>query len=565
MTLTDKRWQLASPITPEADNNLKDYAPTLRQVLFNRGIGTAAEAETFLNAPLPHTDPFLLLEMGTAVARIRRAITDGERIVIYGDYDVDGVTASVLMVETLRALNANVDNYIPNRFDEGYGLNKDALTELKQTGAGLVITVDCGIRSIPEAEHARSIGLDMIITDHHSPAADLPPALAVINPKRDGDPYPEKLLAGVGVAYKLACALLKVAGEPLDPESLLDLVAIGTVADLVPLTGENRPLVRHGLALLRATRRQGVLSLLGVAGVPPATLNAGHIGFIIGPRLNAAGRLADAQEAFNLLTCTDVFKAGALAQALDDRNRERQEVTRAVQTRADELAGAGDPDKLILFALDASFNLGVVGLAAARLVEAHYRPAVVAGQEGEFTRASCRSIPEFHITAALDECADLIDHHGGHAAAAGFTVLTSRYPELVKRLEAIARRELGGKDLRPLLNADAEVPLVDLQASLLKDLDKLQPTGYGNREPAFISRGVLAKSVKAVGKEGAHLKLVVSDGWVMMDAIAFRQGHWAGKIPPKLDILYNFEMNEFNGRQRLQLNVKDIKASEGGL
>jgi single-stranded-DNA-specific exonuclease len=556
----EKRWQVASPLTPEADENLKDHPPVLRQVLFNRGIATAAAAETFLNPPAPDSDPYLLTDMAAAVGRIRRAVAERERIVIYGDYDVDGVTASVLMVETLRALGAEVDNYIPNRFDEGYGLNVEALSELQNQGAGLVVAVDCGIRSVAEAEHARSIGLDLIITDHHSAGPQLPPALAVINPKREGDAYPEKALAGVGVAWTLARALLD--GGALDPGSLLDLVAVGTVADLVPLTGENRALVRHGLAQLRAARRQGLLSLMGVAGIAPATVNAGNIGFGLGPRLNAAGRLADAQEAFRLLMSADAAEAGRLAQELDNRNRERQEITRAMQARAAELAGADDPEKLILFAHDPMFNLGVVGLAASRLMEAHHRPAVVSGEEGEWTRGSCRSIPDFHITAALDECAGLLDHHGGHAAAAGFTVLTSRYPELVACLEAIAARELAGKDLRPVLYADAEVPLVDLTGELLRQLDRLQPTGYGNREPAFVTRGVQAKYPKAVGREAAHLKFGVTDGWVTMDAIAFRQGHWAGRMPPKVDLLYNFELNDFNGRQTLQLNVRDIKASE---
>lgn len=558
----EKRWQIAPPLTPEANEELKAYPAALRQALFNRGIATAAAAEVFLAAPLPRHDPALLLGMPAAVARIRAAIAAQEPIVIYGDYDVDGVTASALLVETLSALKARVSNYIPNRFEEGYGLNPEALSELKNQGAGLVITVDCGIRSVAEAEHAGAIGLDLIITDHHSPGPALPPALAVINPKREDDPYPEKMLAGVGVAWKLACALLE-GDAALDPESLLDLVAIGTVADLVPLTGENRPLVRQGLARIRQSQRQGVLSLLGVAGIAPAGVNAGHIGFGLGPRLNAAGRLAEAQEAFDLLMSRDVQHAGQLAQALDNRNRDRQEITRAIQARADEIAGGGDPARLILFARDPSFNLGVVGLAAARLMEAHYRPAIVAGEDGEFTRASCRSIPEFHITEALDECADLLEHHGGHAAAAGFTIRTAKYPALVARLEDIARRELGQKDLRPLLHADAEVPLQDLQASLLQALDDLQPTGYGNRQPAFVSRNLEVKSWRAVGQEGAHLKLVVSDGWVHMDAIAFRQGHWAGQLPKRVDLLYNFEMNEFNGRQMLQLNVRDIKPSEG--
>ncbi len=373
--------------------------------MFNRGHATAAAARAFLRAEVnSDTNPMQLLGMETAVARIRRALQDGELIAIYGDYDVDGVTATALLVQTLRSLGGNVKGYIPNRFEEGYGLNPDAFDTLKAEGVGLVISVDCGIRSPAEALHAKTIGLDLIISDHHHPDADLPEALAVINPKRDGDPYPDKDLAGVGVAYKIAEALHRtLQPSSLQLETLFDLVALGTVADLAPLTGENRMLVRKGLLKIRATSRQGLYSLANVANLSLPKTTAVDIGFLLGPRLNAAGRLDSALAAFDLLTTEDVFIAGQLAQKLDVQNRERQALTRKIQEQAEQMAMDDDPTAHLMFAVHPDFNSGVVGLAASRLVETFYRPAAVGQVGDETTRCSCRSIPEFHITAALDE------------------------------------------------------------------------------------------------------------------------------------------------------------------
>jgi single-stranded-DNA-specific exonuclease len=370
-----KRWIVPPQITPEADSALEKFPPLLRQILFNRGYATDADARAYLNGkPNFDNDPFQMTGMRKAVERIRFAIQHNEPIAIYGDYDVDGVTATALLVETLRHLNADVRGYIPNRFEEGYGLNTNALDELKADGVQLVITVDCGIRSPSEALHAQTIGLDLIISDHHHPDGEnLPPALAVINPKQHGDIYPDKDLAGVGIAYKIAEALLEdgqssvVNGQRLN--SLLDLVALGTVADLAPLVGENRVLVRKGLRQMRQTSRQGLFSLAAVAELNLAKVNAGNIGFGLGPRLNAAGRLKEALAAFELLTTNDVFKAGELAQQLDMQNRERQRITRDMQTRAEEIAIDDDPNAYLLFAADENFNSGVVGLAASRLKE----------------------------------------------------------------------------------------------------------------------------------------------------------------------------------------------------
>src|SRR5687767_120322 len=345
-----KRWVIAPPITSQADEELSKFPRILKQIVFNRGLGTDAEARAFLKAePSSNTDPFQLIGMAAAVERIRYALDHHEPIAIYGDYDVDGVTATALLVHALEAFGGNVRGYIPNRFDEGYGLNTDALDSLKAEGVKLVITVDCGIRSPEEALHARTIGLDLIISDHHHPDGEnLPEAFAVINPKQHGDPYPDKDLAGVGIAYKLAEALMGNGTAHLNNgqtqlAELLDLVALGTVADLAPLVGENRSLVRKGLRQIRQTKRQGLFSLAGVAQMQINRTTAGQIGFILGPRLNASGRLESALASLELLTTKDFMRAGQLAQQLDVQNRQRQSITKNMQEQAEQIAMTEDP------------------------------------------------------------------------------------------------------------------------------------------------------------------------------------------------------------------------------
>lgn len=568
MQPTQKRWQISPPLTQEADRALQAYPPVLRQILFNRGYATHEQARAYLHAESPSgTDPYNLAGMDAAIERLLYAIQHEERIAIYGDYDADGVTATALLVEALKRLGADVTGYIPNRFDEGYGLNNEALDSLQEQGMRLVITVDCGIRSFEEAEHTHQLGLDLIISDHHQPLDQIPRALAVINPKQSHDTYPEKDLAGVGLAYKLVAALTIALPEPrLDVTSYLDLVALGTVADLAPLVGENRHLVRQGLLRIREPTRQGILSLIGVAGLQPGQINAGHIGFMLGPRLNAAGRLDSALDALHLLTTSDPGIAARLAQQLDNQNRERQQVTRQIQEQAETIALASDPDALLLFAAHPDFNPGVVGLAASRLTELYYRPAIVAHSGDEYTRGSCRSIREFHITEALDQCSDLLEHHGGHAAAAGFTVINEKLPELIHRLKAIASSQLSDLDLRPVKIADLEITLSNLRPEIIDYLEWLQPTGYGNPSVNFVSRNLQVKSCRRVGRDGSHLRLTVSDDRITYDAIAFNQGEWCDRMPPRIDLLYAFELNEYNGRTSLQLNVRDIKPTgEAGM
>jgi single-stranded-DNA-specific exonuclease len=563
MTLSsDKIWSIPERYPVEIDQELAAFPPAMRQILFNRGIKDYEAARYFLAGEGELCDPYLLKDMDKAVARLQTAIDDKEPIAVYGDYDVDGVTATVLMVEVIRALGGIVQEYIPNRFDEGYGLNNDALDALAAEGTRVVVTVDCGIRSWEEAHHAQELGLTMIISDHHHPQGDVPPASAVICQKQDGDNYPNKNLAGVGLAYKIATALAgRFPQKNLAIEEWLDLVALGTVADIVPLTGENRMLVRQGLRRLREAKRPGAVSLANVAGVRLDKLSAADIGFMLGPRLNAAGRLESALASFSLLAAADMASAAPLAQKLDNQNRERQEITRQIQAQAAEMAlASGLP--YLLFAADPTFNQGVVGLAAAKLVEAYYRPAIVASIGEETTRGSCRSIAGFHITDALDECTDLLVRHGGHAMAAGFTVRNELMPELVAKLQAIAERELAQRDLRPVLRADVEIVLSDLKPSLLPVIDQLQPTGMENPDAVFVSRNLMVKSHRSVGADSKHLKLAVSDGQVTYDAIAFRMGAWASELPARVDLLYSFERNSYNGFESLQLNVKDLKPAQ---
>jgi single-stranded-DNA-specific exonuclease len=562
-----KRWRIAPKIPSDIHEALSDFSPLMRQLLYNRGFTDNQTAGAFIAGSVPFsTDPFLMTGMQTAVDRLHAAVEGGQKIAIYGDYDADGVTATALLVEFFSRLGVEARPYIPNRFDEGYGLNKEALQQLADEGIDLVITVDCGVRSVDEVAFGNSLGLDMIISDHHHPGPVLPPAAALINPKQPGDVYAEKMLAGVGLAYKLAQAYLKAFPKPgVDPDAWVDLVAIGTVADLAPLKGENRMLVKAGLEKIRTQPRQGVYSLAQVARIKTDQCVASNIGFGLGPRLNAAGRLDSALKAFELLVAKDVFTAGRLAQELDVQNRERQDLTRRIQEKVMEKALKEDPDTFLIFDSDPDFSEGVVGLAASRLSDAYYRPAVIAHEGEDFTVASCRSIPEFHITQALDACADLLVRHGGHAAAAGFTVRNADRPELVEKLKAIAAEKLSGQALFPEIHIDREIQLdklsYDYIPGILADLHQLEPTGRGNPEPLFASHGVEVRQVRQVGRDGKHLKLLLRAGPHHFDAIAFRQGYWAEDMPEVIDIAYRFEENEYMGRRSLQLNVRDIKAA----
>ena len=578
MTTQTKRWEVY-PRAPETHlEKFPDLPRLIVQILYNRGIFAAQEVYEFLQATRSEAlpDPNQLKGMAVAVERILQAVMTGEKIIVYGDYDADGVTATVLMVQALRALGGRVEPYIPDRFEEGYGLNKQAIADLAKTQASLAITVDCGIRSGDEVAYGNELGLNFIITDHHQVSKDeqgqdiVPPAIAVINPKQRACGYPFKELAGVGIAFKLVQALKQAVGPEvcqrpgLAAENLLDLVALGTVADLVPLIGENRALVKEGLAYVNAGRRVGLLALIEQSHLELGRITAGSISFGLGPRLNAAGRLTHAQGAYKLLSTEDPVEAHQLAETLGRINYERQQMTQTFVDQAREQILVDDQIAPLYLITDPNFNHGVVGLVASRLVDEFYRPVLVGQQGDTLTRGSGRSILEFDITAALDQCADLLVKYGGHAAAAGFTVQNKNLPLFQARLIEIARQQLANKLLQRTLAVDAEINLRGVGYQLVKEIQDLQPFGYHNPTPRFMSSGLLVRHQTVVGRDGGHLKLKLFDGKQTWDAIGFGLGQaW----PPqarltRLDAVYSLEFNTWNGQTSLQLNLKDIKPSE---
>lgn len=564
-----KRWEIAPRAASEIFSRFPDLPPLVVQILHNRGLSDPDEAAAFLSDDAPPVDPFRLKGMGDAVMRLRRAILGEEQVAVYGDYDVDGVTATALLTLALRELGADATPYIPDRFEEGYGLNAGALDKLAAQGVKLVVTVDCGVRAVPEVSHGAGLGLDLIVTDHHEPEGErLPAAWAIINPKQPGCTYPDQHLAGVGLAFRLAQALswhMARDGQRLayDADQLLDLVALGTVADLAPLVGENRHMVRRGLELINARTRPGIAALSDVAGQTPGQIDAGSIGYSLGPRLNAAGRVEHAQAAYQLLVSESVEQAAQFAYQLNEQNRERQRQTAEMVEKAVAQALAADRDAPILFAAGEDFSSGVIGLAASRLAETHYRPAVVMSISDGLARGSARSIPQFHITQALDQCKELLVKHGGHAAAAGFTVELERVDELKARLTAIAVAQRAEDDWSPVLQADALVRLSTLTPEMYAQLARLEPFGMRNSKPVFVSREVRVRGARAL-KDGQHLKLTLMDeNGRFWDAIAFRMGDRLSHVTDTLDIAYTLELNTWNGESRLQLNIKDMQPGQG--
>ena len=555
----EKKWVVSPNVPLEVEAQLGDFPLGLRKLLYNRGIYQESQAIQYLNSSGPLHDPFLFEDMQKALERIKKAITAQEPIVVYGDYDADGICATALLVQVMQGCGALVTGYIPDRFDEGYGLNEDALKDLFANGTNLVVTVDCGIRSAREVEIAQKLGMDLIISDHHYPGSRLPPAYAIINPKNPQEHYPDQYLSGVGLAYKIAQGLCKMVPDTtIDPNTFIDLVAVGTVADIVPLRGENRSLVKAGLATLRAGKNIGLQSLAEAAGLRASKLTARDIGFMLAPRLNAAGRLSSARLSYDLLTASDHQTAKVLANQLDDLNRQRQNlVLDLVSTAQEEIQQQQAMNIVISFHQD--YHQGLVGLVASRLVDEHYRPAIVGQVKGEYAVASCRSIPEFHITDALDHCADLFVRHGGHEMAAGFTIALENIPEFCQRMQVLADEKLAGRQLTPTLRADMEIELRKVPSDILERIELIEPVGQDNPEVVFISRGVQVLNKKGVGNEQQHLSLQLKDGQKIYHAIAFRQGHLAKELPAKIDILYAVTQNDFNGLVSTQLNIKDIK------
>ena len=554
--MTAKRWIRPEPLKPETRAGLE---PAQLAILARRGISTDSEVEEFLGRRYrQNTDPFQLNDMDRAIERLQSARDAGERVVVFGDYDADGTTSTALLVGVFESLGFDTDWYIPSRFTEGYGLNESALSKLRSAGAEVVVSVDCGIRSNAVVEHANQEGLDIIITDHHLPGPELPLAKAVVDPNREDDSYPYKGLAGVGIAYKLAEALTQSIGDGGAAEHL-DLVAVGTIADLAPLTDENRYLVSQGIEKLNNSTSPGLRALSEFAGYKQGSIDSSSIGFGLGPRLNAAGRIADARLAVELLLAKDGSSAWESAGKLDRLNRERQDLTIEALELARRTALENRQSDHLLVATGTDFHEGVLGLAAGRLMDEFYRPALVARLDEGVLRGSARSIPEFHITEALQACSDLLIKFGGHAQAAGFSLVAENQKPFVERLAELAADSLYGLELMPSLDIDASLEFTELDDDLMSFIDRLQPCGQANPYPVFSTSGVEILSKRTVGKGGRHLKLTVRQSGKVFDGIAFGFGKQISELSERSEIAYRLERNEFRGVTTLQLNVQDLR------
>ncbi|TCS96452.1 exonuclease RecJ [Hazenella coriacea] len=532
--------------------------PTVAKMLVRRGLTEPNQARSFLNPKLEDLhDPFLLDGMKEAVERIQFAIQHNEKILIYGDYDADGVSSTSLLMYVFRWLQADVDYYIPNRFREGYGINKEALHLAKERGFQLVVSVDTGISAVEEAQVAKELGLDLIITDHHEPPEHLPEALAVINPKKPGCPYPCKLLAGVGVAFKLATALLARV-----PEELLEIVALGTIADLVPLLDENRIFATYGLKKMSQRKQIGITSLLEVSGVDDV-VSAGHVGFSLGPRINASGRLDSANQAVELLLCEDLEEAKQIAEELNSMNRERQHLVEEMTLEAiAEVEAQPDLYQHVIVVAKPNWNVGVIGIVASRLVEKYYRPVIVLGidEDKGIAKGSARSIAGFDLYKALTECKEYLPHYGGHYMAAGMTLPIENLPLFRSKLSQLAQEWLKPEDYIPLTMAEERLVIDQIDVSFIDQLQALAPYGVGNPTPLFIIENSQVARMQSIGRENNHLKLQLEANGKSLGAIGFRLADLAKEIAPQadLEILGELQMNEWNGKRSPQMVFRDI-------
>ena len=520
-----------------------------------RGISTEEEARHFLEPSLADLhDPFLLPGMAETVRLLREAITRGDTILVYGDYDADGVCASSILLETLHEEGASLAYRIPSRHQEGYGLNPQAVREIAQK-AKLLITVDCGITSVEEVALAKELGLTVIITDHHQPPEILPQADAVMDPLL-GD-YPCPYLCGAGVALKICQALQGMAGV----EKRLDLAALATVADIVPLLGENRVIVREGLRRMESTARPGLKALIAAAGIEPP-MNADHIAFRLGPRLNAAGRLGDAKLGVHLLLTPDPAKAQNIAAMLEEANRTRQNLEKQLTSAAlEQLSLDALAKSHVILAAGPDWNPGLVGLTAGRLCERFHLPAIVLSLHEGMASGSCRSIPGVNIYRMLSACPDLLEHFGGHEQAAGLTVKEENIPLLRERLEAVISSAAPEECFLPAAEYDLIVPFRTWTPETLALLSSLEPTGCGNPPPAFLLKDAEVQSLRKVGKDGSHLKVTVLDeDLTMVDGIAFGAGETADEAPLKVDLLYKPIRNDFRGRVSIEAQIMYINA-----
>ncbi len=579
LSLSSKRWLLRPP-EPEREAALArelGVPSVVAALLINRQVTAKEEAEAFLSADLNRLhDPFLIRDMKEAAGRVVKAIESGETITVFCDYDVDGVTSAALLTHFFRDLGVGVSHYLPERMAEGYGLNEDAVRKIREAGSTLMITADCGITGHHEVRVAKSLGLDVIISDHHQVGEEgLPETVAVLNPHRADCGYPFRFLAGVGLAFKLALAIrnaLHQAGWEKDRlpnmKRHLDLFVLGTIADVAPLTGENHILSYHGLEVLSASSKPGVVALKSVAGVD-GSVSARAVGFALGPRLNAAGRLGKADAGFHLLTATDLKEAMAIAKEIDSINIERKDIQAWVQEEAEyQIDREVDLEcERVLVLASENYHAGVIGIVAARLVEKYHRPVVLIALEDGKGKGSGRSIPRFNLHKAFTECGQHLTQFGGHAYAAGLSIAAENVAAFRDAMNQTARRILSDDDLIPELAIDAELPLAEIDRALDAAIRRLEPFGAGNPEPVFLARNVEMKNLRLMGKHQEHARFTAQQTGVRLDAVAFGMAEalaaLEGEPDPRIDLAYEIQTNTWNGQNKLELRILDARAASG--
>lgn len=553
-------WKLLQPdISPLANLDISDL---IKQLLVNRGIEEEDSAIKFLSPkPSPLHDPFLIFGMDKAVKRILKAVKNKKKIIIYGDYDVDGVSATSILWEFLfNKLKADVLPYIPNRVDEGYGLNVESVQKLIDNGADLIVTVDCGIRDKEIVAEFKG-KVDFIVTDHHTVPDELPETI-VIHPRHLKGNYPFGEISGGVVAWKLVTALKRKCGLESREEMIAgaDLAAFSTVCDAMPLIDENREIVKLGLEDMKNSNRLGLNQMIQESGVKKSEIDAYHLGFVLGPRINAAGRLGNALDAVRLMVTENQGQAVQLAHYLGDLNKKRQEITKEILEDAEKQVLEFKPGNKLLFAYGKGWPEGIVGLVAGRLTEKYHKPTLVASLNGGLAVGSARSIPAFNIIEAIEKFGEKLVRYGGHAQAAGFTVAKNNIEDFRDSLQVLAQKIIKEEDMIGELEIDSKTNLSELTMDLVEEIGQLAPFGYGNKMPVFVSEKVEIESLRAIGTERQHLKIKVSQDGVEKDCIAFRMGDLISELEvgQKIDIVYNADINEWNGRRSVQLLLKDF-------
>lgn len=567
MSLLKRRWSLHKRddrLAADIASKFRISKPTA-QILINRGISLNEDIERFLAPKLSFLrDPFEIPDMHKAVERTLSAVRNKEKVFVWGDYDADGVTGSSIVVLGLRKTGIEAGCYIPHRYDEGYGLNVEGLKKIASLGATLLITVDCGISNLKEIEFARTLGIDVIVTDHHNIPEVLPPAVACVNPKRMESDHPSKNLAGAGVAFKFVWALLRSAGfkESSEIKEFLDLVALGTIADVVPLTGENRILAVSGISLLNEKRRAGVKHLFSSAKLS-GDITARNISFMLAPRLNAPGRLKHAELSLNLLLEDDPQKAKSIADEINLVNSQRQQIGALIGE--DVFSRITDPENTKLIVLSGkNWHPGVIGIVASRISEKYNRPSILISDSGKVCRGSARSIEGFDVYKLLLSCKDIFSDFGGHKDAAGFEMLSGSIEELKSRLAREIEGSFTYDELVPKTRIDVEAEPEELSCGLAREIERLAPFGQGNPSPVFLSKNMKVDSCKKVGAKGSHIKLKLSRGGAVIDAIGFGLGALADEMPRNLavDIAFNLSVNEWDGFVISQAQLVDIRRAQ---